>query len=383
MSANLFTKNPSEKGAANASHNANAQVTAAVTKNKLLFDNAKKVIGQLSENLPISEIAQLFGLNIEESGIQFPMKNGRMETFDLITIETDQILQRTTVHISNAREQDALNSPEALSDIIPSLTNQGNFLPGVANISENATFEVMDGSRRRMACVHARRPYRLYVPRNQISVEDAKYVADLCLLHKALSYREKGAANLKIMEENGFEEVADLASYLFGINYQKSDYELLRLQNEAASIPLVLCELMPDFNNLSVREYKSLSKIANHFDASESNLPKEFLEFVSSAKVEIAKLPLDPKVSVKQKQKDYLKSIVGLFNQLKSKSNETVSDKPTKEVLQTFNYRNKKITKVTSKDKVSIVFARPDKDLLNKIEKLISEHYQNQNSEPA
>ncbi|MGL6312736.1 ParB family protein [Vibrio sp. WXL103] len=310
------------------------------------------------------------GISVEPSGVSFPMKNGQMAVFDLVTIEPEKILFATKLHSENGREQEALNSQESLEDIIPTLGKAGNFQPGIANIGANGLLEVMDGSRRRMACYLKCVPYRLYVPRNPIGVADARYVSDLSLIQKALSYREKGIVNAKIMLKNNFTEVVELAVYLFGESYERSEYETLRVQLQAADIPILLCEIIPDFNNLTVRQYKDLIKISDAFYGKE----KELLKYVEVLKQRVANIDERKKITIKKFKSSIVHEMNKLHIEWQSEGQRKEQQIKSEKTTLYRHDKNKYITKVVNGDSTIFQLNRGDKDLISKIEDVIYEY---------
>lgn len=367
----LFTKAKDETaGSASKQLKEQTRVKNLISKNDNLFKNVQKVISQLGEGVTKEKLSELLGMSVEDAGVEFPMKDGRMEIFDLVTIPPDLILKRTHVHGSNDREQEALHNPESLSDLLPSIGPTGNFLPGVANLRDDGDFDVMDGSRRRMSSYYKKVPYRLYVPRNQISVADAKYVADLSLLQKALSYREKGRANAKVMENNGFNEVSELAVHLYGPDYDRSEYEMLRVQLSAAQIPISLCELIPDYNNLTVRQYKELIKVNDTFEENADELPS----FIEGLKSRLEQVDPEKSLTVRKRKAALVSEIEKVRAEFLSKQKS--NDKALKSVTTTlakFKDKNKIIKKVVKGDSTTLQFKRADKALIQEIEKLIDE----------
>ncbi|MCL9781793.1 hypothetical protein M9194_10175 [Vibrio sp. S4M6] len=368
---NLFTKSKDDQAnAASKQSEEQLRVNNLISENDSLFKNVQKVISQLGEGVTKDKLSKLLGISVENAGIEFPMKDGRMVVFDLVTVDPESILKRTHVHGSNDREQEALHNPESLSDLMSSIGHTGNFLPGVANLRDDGDFDVMDGSRRRLSTYYKRVPYRLYVPREQISMADAKYVADLSLLQKALSYREKGRANAKVMQNNGFTEVKELAVYLYGNGYDRSEYETLRVQISAAQIPLSLCELIPDYNNLTVRQYKVLIKVNDTFQEK----PNDLLEFIHSLKSRLDGVDPGKALTVKKRKAALVSEIetarLEFLNKSKSGENTTGTVVTT---LAKFKDKNKSIKKVTKGESTTFQFKRGDKALIEEIEQLIEQ----------
>ncbi|CAH7375919.1 Chromosome (plasmid) partitioning protein ParB [Vibrio chagasii] len=210
-------------------------------------------------------VASLMSNKIE-SGLPFPLSGNRSVIFDLVEIPWDQIESRTIPHDVNDREQEALTE-ESLSDIIPLLSKQGNTSPAYANLLEDTdVLEIVDGSRRRMSCVLAKVPYRVFVAREHITLEDAKYLDKIGQASKPLSYREIGIARLvewERVDDDGarvYQDRKSLAVALFGGEYTDSEYQMLVDQLRFAAISQKLLSLVPNYNSLTVAQYKKISK---------------------------------------------------------------------------------------------------------------------------
>lgn len=110
--------------------------------------------------------------------------------FQLLHIAADEIQHKTQVFADNAREQSFLNEI-ALSDILTTLKTTGQQYPAVGRWTQENKIEVLDGSRRRMACILAHQPFLIYVASN-INRHQAKYLSDVANAHKPLSLYERG-----------------------------------------------------------------------------------------------------------------------------------------------------------------------------------------------
>lgn len=218
-------------------------------------------------------------INLTSSGLPYPMPDGREVMFDLVVIKPHEIKSKTRIHDANQREESALTE-DAVSDLIPSIKrSKGNFLPAVGVRASDGIIELMDGRRRSWACYYADSDFRVLIPREDITEEEALYIADISLLSKALSYREQGTSLIKIMEKNGFEQVSDLVIHLHSANYTKSEHEIIRLKVRAAQLPEELLQEIPDYNSLSVSDYKNIRRVYDSVSKSVKSI-EEFIKFV-------------------------------------------------------------------------------------------------------
>ena len=109
---------------------------------------------------PIQRIGRKFGdsaiANMIDSSSQsrtFTLKSGAKATFVRQLILHDDIETRTTVDPQiNGRDQSTL-TPESLQEITRTITLQ-QFFPAIGRINGDQ-IEIMDGSRRRAACIRA------------------------------------------------------------------------------------------------------------------------------------------------------------------------------------------------------------------------------------
>ncbi|MCE0495131.1 ParB/RepB/Spo0J family partition protein [Vibrio salinus] len=159
-------------------------------------------------------------------------------TFELVKISADAIAEKTRVFEQNAREQSFLNE-HALSDILVTLRERGQQYPAVGRLLDDGSIEVLDGSRRRMACLIARQDFLIYVGKG-ISAEHAKFLSDVANAHKPLSLFEKGKEMQAKLESHEAEDQKALARM-----FQCSE-ALVSGALKAADLPLELLQSYPN-----------------------------------------------------------------------------------------------------------------------------------------
>jgi ParB family chromosome partitioning protein len=170
--------------------------------------------------------------------IELAVAGKALITFELIRIPADKVSSTTTVFEQNAREQSFLNE-HALSDILTTLRDRGQQYPAVGRRTSNGQIEVLDGSRRRMACILAHQDFLIYVAEG-INEEHAKFLSDVANAHKPLSLYEKGKEMLAKLENGEAEDQKALAKM-----FQCSE-ALVSGALKAAALPLELLQAYPN-----------------------------------------------------------------------------------------------------------------------------------------
>ncbi len=162
--------------------------------------------------------------------------------FELTTVPAADVATKTAVFADNAREQSFLNET-ALSDILTTLRERGQQYPAVGRRTADGTIEVLDGSRRRMSCILAKRDFLVYVADN-IDAEHAKFLSDVANAHKPLSLYEKGREMQAKLDSGEVQDQKTLAEI-----FQCSE-ALVSGALKAASLPLALLQAYPSVTEL-------------------------------------------------------------------------------------------------------------------------------------
>ena len=129
--------------------------------------------------------------------------------FQLLRIPANEVKEKTSVFADNAREQSFLNEL-ALSDILITLRDRGQQYPAVGRWIDDQHIEVLDGSRRRMACILAEQDFLIYVARD-INTKHAKFLSDVANAHKPLSLYERGKEMQAMIERGDVYDQKELA----------------------------------------------------------------------------------------------------------------------------------------------------------------------------
>lgn len=355
------------------------------TKNSPLFAQVKRVLeegakkGIDSKNIFVDYLSTN-GLSIAESGILFPIRSGEQVIFDLVVVSADQVKDMTDVHPSNERDPKALTE-ESLSDIIPSLSDNGNMFPAIGNKSaETGKLELMDGSRRRMSCIISGKPLRVYVARTNISLADARHISAISRKVKQHSYYEMGVIRLDEFNrtEDGvrvYKEKKELAVEIFGDDYTDSDYQTLLSQLKFAEIPHVLISIIPDYNGLSVAMYNDMHKVSkamsDYAGKGDMTFTKAVGVFKKSLGESLDAVYSNAQYGLKKKQKTIVSLIKASWPEFVSVDNTAKKAFKKVEKLVEYEDPNKVARKVTTDKGVQFEFKRISEDDLNKIQDYI------------
>lgn len=163
-------------------------------------------------------------------------------SFELMRIPATEVETRTVVFAENAREQSFLNE-HALSDILVSLQEHGQQYPAIGRKNDQGKIEVLDGSRRRMACILAEREFLIYVA-EKIETSHAKFMSDVANSHKPLSLYEKGKEMQAKLDSGEAEDQKALAKLFL------CSEALVSGALKAASLPLTLLQAYPNVSDL-------------------------------------------------------------------------------------------------------------------------------------
>ncbi|MDN3612177.1 ParB/RepB/Spo0J family partition protein [Vibrio ostreicida] len=193
--------------------------------------------------------------------IELSVAGEEMVTFELVRIPASHVAKQTVVFSENAREQSFLNE-HALSDVLVTLSERGQQYPAVGRKQKDGKIEVLDGSRRRMSCILAKKDFLIYVA-EKITGEHAKFLSDVANAHKPLSLYEKGREMQTKLDSGEAEDQKALAKM-----FQCSE-ALVSGALKAADLPLSLLQAYPNVADLGRPTIVKLHKQFN--ELSEEN----------------------------------------------------------------------------------------------------------------
>jgi ParB family transcriptional regulator, chromosome partitioning protein len=191
--------------------------------------------------------------------IELAVAGQELITFELVRIPADEVASSTVVFTQNAREQSFLNE-HALADVLSTLRDRGQQYPAVGRRIADNKIEVLDGSRRRMACMLAGKEFLVYVA-NSINADHAKFLSDVANAHKPLSLYEKGKEMQAKLVSGDAEDQKALARM-----FQCSE-ALVSGALKAADLPLELLQAYPNVVELGrptiVKLHKQFSGLSD------------------------------------------------------------------------------------------------------------------------
>lgn len=259
----------------------------------------------------------------------FTFVSGKSATAERVVVKAEELEVKTAIHPLNPRRQKSLTL-DSVRDIFPSIHAEGVHTEGVAIKDQYGTYQLLDSSRRRFACVYAKKDLPLWVIEDNVEQADLIAFIKTTQSVKRLSYRELGADYQSIMDTLQFKKIDELAEHL------NIGRETCRKRLAAATIDQKLIEVFPDCEGIPNSYYAKIARI-------EKQLGKESISVTQFIKSLNVKFEID--FSIEDKQNYVLK----LMEALISKNKDKVSWKT--ETLVSFNDKNKYAKVLRSSDK--------------------------------
>ncbi|WP_273759689.1 ParB/RepB/Spo0J family partition protein [Pantoea ananatis] len=236
-------------------------------------------------------------LSETESVRIFTLKSGAEARFTLTKILHDNIETQTYVNNGvNGRDQTFLTE-HSVSDIIRTIKLQ-QFFPAIGR-EIKGRIEVLDGSRRRAACLYSGMPFEILVTKDEISLSDARQLAIDIQTAREHTLRELGK-RLKLMYPEHMNQ-SDIAA-AEGLSPAKVTRAF-----QAASVPDEMIAVFPSASELSINDYKTLLDIAEKATSRQVSVE----ELVSCVRERIGKdlLAEHDDVTVKTKIINHFRSV--------------------------------------------------------------------------
>ena len=309
---------------------------------------------------PIQRIGRKFGDSAIASMIDsssqsrtFTLKSGEKATFVRQLIPHDDIATRTCVDPGvNGRDQSTL-TPESLQEITRTITLQ-QFFPAIGRVNGNQ-IEIMDGSRRRAACLLAGASLEVLVTADDLSLSDARQLAADIQTAKEHNLRELGL-RFKLMNENGMSKTEIAKAE--GISNAKVSRAF-----QAASVPAAFIELFPVVSELTLQDYQLLLDVWEEAKAEAVD--------VSELAGEI-RHRLDEDAALQSASLDEKKSVIlnGFRSARRQLKKPAPASKTVTEKLATFSTANTYARRKTNDEKRTIQyeFSRLPKEIAEQID---------------
>lgn len=215
----------------------------------------KKEMVKLGRQLGNSSFSKM--MSESENERVFTLKSGAEARFMLTKILHDDIEAQTFVDTSvNGRDQSLLTQ-ESVSDIARTIKLQ-QFFPAIGREMEGR-IEILDGSRRRAACIFNDTPFEVLVTRDALSLADARQLAVDIQTAREHTLRELGK-RLKLMYPSDMKQ-AEIA-LAEGLSSAKVTRAF-----QAAAVPDVMIAVFPSVNELSISDYQTLLDAAEKASA--------------------------------------------------------------------------------------------------------------------
>ncbi|WP_172606647.1 ParB family protein [Pantoea coffeiphila] len=249
-------------------------------------------------------------LNDSSNERVFTLKSGVEARFVLKRVLHNEIDKRTYVDSTiNGRDQ-AFITPESVSDISRTINLQ-QFFPAIGR-EVNGRIEVLDGSRRRAACLYSNAAFEVLVTSDDLTLSDARQLATDIQTAREHTLRELGK-RLKVMYPAGTSQ-ADIA-HAEGLSAAKVTRAF-----QAAEVPDDMIAVFPELGDLSISDYQTLLDIAEKTKARGASLD----DLIEAVLERIEKDTADEQDGVTAKAK-----IIGYFRA----ENAEVKAKPVKNIL--------------------------------------------------
>lgn len=206
----------------------------------------KKEMVKLGRQLGNSSFSKM--MTESDSERLFTLKSGAQARFVLTRILHDDIEAQTFVDATvNGRDQTLL-TPESVSDISRTIRLQ-QFFPAIGREVDGRT-EILDGSRRRAACLYNGTALDVLVTRDALSLSDVRQLATDIQTAREHTLRELGK-RLKLMYPADMNQ-SDIAA-AEGLSAAKVTRAF-----QAASVPEVVIAVFPSVSELSISDYQIL-----------------------------------------------------------------------------------------------------------------------------
>ncbi|MGC0787405.1 ParB family protein [Pantoea agglomerans] len=209
----------------------------------------KKEMVKLGRQLGNSSFSKM--MSESDSERVFTLKSGAQARFVLTKFLHDDIEAQTFVDAAvNGRDQ-AFLTRESVNDISRTIRLQ-QFFPAIGREVDGRT-EILDGSRRRAACLYNGTAFEVLVTRDALSLSDARQLAADIQTAREHTLRELGK-RLKLMYPADMNQ-SDIAA-AEGLSAAKVTRAF-----QAAAVPEEIIAVFPSVSELSISDYQILLEV--------------------------------------------------------------------------------------------------------------------------
>ncbi|QZX98144.1 ParB/RepB/Spo0J family partition protein (plasmid) [Pantoea alfalfae] len=209
----------------------------------------KKEMVKLGRQLGNSSFSKM--MSESDSERVFTLKSGAQARFVMTKFLHDDIEAQTFVDAAvNGRDQ-AFLTRESVSDISRTIRLQ-QFFPAIGREVDGRT-EILDGSRRRAACLYNGTAFEVLVTRDALSLSDARQLAADIQTAREHTLRELGK-RLKLMYPADMNQ-SDIAA-AEGLSAAKVTRAF-----QAATVPEEIIAVFPSASELSISDYQILLEV--------------------------------------------------------------------------------------------------------------------------
>ena len=295
-----------------------------------------KVMKKMGRTLGNSNFSKM--LSESEGARIFVLRSGAEARFVLTKILHADIEEKTYVDPTvNGRDQSLL-TPEAVSDIARTIKLQ-QFFPAIGR-EIGGRIEVLDGSRRRAACLYNGMPFEILVTRDNLELTDARQLAIDIQTAREHTLRELGK-RLEVMYPADMTQ-SDIA-HAEGLSTAK-----ITRAFQAAAVPDEMISLFPAVNELAIRDYQLLLEINEKVTAQGGSLS----DVVAAVKKRIEKSEILHQEPVSDKAR-----IMGFFRaECNSLRMRNITKKISTEKLCDFTDKKQFARKKTDPDKRLVTY---------------------------
>jgi len=199
----------------------------------------------------------------------FTLKSGKQVEFVKTVILSGEIESKTFVDTSvNGRDQTML-SRESVNDISRTIKLQ-QFFPAIGR-EVKGRIEILDGTRRRAACIYNNAKFEILVTKDDIELADARQLAK----------------DIQTAREHSLRELGKRLELTYGTSITKE--EIARAEDissakvtrafQAASVPDEMISVFPVINDISIADYQYLLKLSEEANNKKMSV-KELMEKV-------------------------------------------------------------------------------------------------------